>query len=620
MPKLNSKSRKALPWYLGAGIVGADIGTSVLYSTGILFPSVGYLAPLFIFAVCLLMWLFKRTYEEGLAMSPFNGGAYVMILRSLGRQPAVLAGALTCVSYLATAAVSALSGAYYLSSLWPDKLPTESIVLMSYVPIILFGLLNIKGVREPAKIVTAIAGFHFFLLLIISAWGLTYLAFHWQELDLGRLQKITISGELTFTMLIYGFASAFLGITGFESAAQIVEDLESPLIETVSKLYKAVVFLVSATAPFISLLCVLLLTESEILSNKEYLLSAIGMKLGGKILLTIIVIDATLTLFGAVNTAFVGFIGLATTMAKQGNLPQVLLTRIAHKYPKMQGYPLIATFFIFISVIMTTAVPGKVEVLAEVYGMAFLGVMVSFALGVVLLRNRPLRKGTPTQYLSQWVIKNKEQTIPIPPLVSGLILFFAQFVLIVGGPSEARGMLIQLLALVVLAMAFYRWGVLEQRLESQPDLRLGVGKFATMGKIPDDLPKFVLCAGGTGARKLIHRALLFLIKRNKDKPFELIIFHAEESKNEGFFIELLKRVVSQQIIPIFSNDMVVTVKTLPGRLAEGLMTLKKTTDFENILFGEGTDPTTSQKLSKEIEEETQVKVLKVPSLRPTDHA
>ena len=38
-----------LNWFISAGIVGADIGTSVFYSTGILFPIVGYYCPFFCF-------------------------------------------------------------------------------------------------------------------------------------------------------------------------------------------------------------------------------------------------------------------------------------------------------------------------------------------------------------------------------------------------------------------------------------------------------------------------------------------------------------------------------------------------------------------------------------------
>ena len=96
---LGAHKGSGLNWVIAAGIVGADIGTSVFYGTGILFPIVGYLAPIFVILVCLMMWLFKSTYEEGLALSPYNGGAYSMILRSVGRRAAVLAGALTFVTY-----------------------------------------------------------------------------------------------------------------------------------------------------------------------------------------------------------------------------------------------------------------------------------------------------------------------------------------------------------------------------------------------------------------------------------------------------------------------------------------------------------------------------------------
>ena len=89
---MDSRNKTHLNWFVSAGIVGADIGTSVFYSTGVLFPIVGYLAPLFVLATCLAMWIFKKTYEEGLAMSPRNGGAYSMILRTLGRRVACSGG------------------------------------------------------------------------------------------------------------------------------------------------------------------------------------------------------------------------------------------------------------------------------------------------------------------------------------------------------------------------------------------------------------------------------------------------------------------------------------------------------------------------------------------------
>ena len=597
-----------LNWIIAAGVVGADIGTSIFYGTGILFPIVGYLAPVFVLTTCLMMWMFKTTYQEGLALSPYNGGAYSMILRTVGRRLSVVAGSLTFVSYLATAAVSALSGGLYFSSLFPGGLPTPSVVLLSFVPIILFGLLNTKGIKEPAKLVTLIAGLHFALLLVIGVWGLGYLAINFNEIDFSKFQKITPSGELTLAMLMYGFAAAFLGITGFESAAQIVEELEQPTMETVRKLYKTVVILVSLTAPLISFLCLTLLTPTEVDKGLDYLLSSLANKLGGRALLVIIVIDATLTLFAAVNTAFVGFIGLATTMAKQGNLPQVLLFRVAHKYPKIQGYPLIAIPFAIVAMTMSALVAGEIEVVAKVYEIAFLGVMVSFCVGVVLMRNRQKRRSLPERYISKWILNIHDLEIPIAPLASGFILGFATLTLMAHANSDALLLLVTLFGTSLLAMVYFRWGVLESRLETRTDLRLGIGKFSTVQDLPEDLPKHILCTGGTGARRLINRALKYILSKSKD-PFELVIFHAEDGKDpEGFFFELLQRVVSQQIAPIYDNDFILTVKIVPGSLAEGLHLLKKSYKFDTIILGSGRDPQASHEMGEELSEELEVTV------------
>lgn len=598
-----------LNWVIAAGIVGADIGTSIFYGTGILFPIVGYLAPVFVLTTCIMMWVFKRTYEEGLALSPYNGGAYSMILRSVGRRAAVFAGALTFVSYLATAAVSSLSGGFYLTSLVEGGMSGTVVVFLSFIPLVLFGLLNTRGIKEPAKLVTVIAGFHFFLLIIMVIWGFGYLAFNFHEIDFSKLNNLTPSGELTLPMLAYGFAAAFLGITGFESAAQIVEELEQPTLKTVQMLYKTVVILVSVTAPFISFLCLILMTPAEVDGNLNYLLSGLADKLGGRFLLTVVVVDATLTLFAATNTAFVGFIGLATTMAKQGNLPSFLLYRLAHRYPSVQGYPLIALPFMLVGMGMSAMVAGELEIAAKVYEISFLGVMVSFCIGVVLMRNRDMRRDTPNTYLSQTVLKIKDRTIPIPPLFSGIVLGLAVTVLLLHATTDAMLMLESLLGITLLLMAYYRWGVLENRLESRHDLRLGMGKFANSVDLPEELPRYVLCAGGTGARRLINKALKHLIS-NTDGPFELVVFHAEEGKDpEGFFYSLLQRVVSQQIAPVYANnDLVLTVKILPGSLSEGLQTLKKTMNFQTLLFGSGRDPKVAKQIADDITHELEVNV------------
>ena len=610
------KPQTELNWLISAGIVGADIGTSVFYSTGILFPIVGYLAPLFVLISCLAMWIFKRTYEEGLAMSPYNGGAYSMILKTLGRRAAVGAGALTFVSYMATAAVSSLSGSYYLCSLFFPEAPLTTVVWISFIPIIFFGFLNIKGIKEPAKLVTGIAITHFFFLFIIGIWGLIYMGFHWEEVDIKKFVRFfSEEKQITFPLLAYGFAASFLGITGFESAAQIIETMTKPAIQTLRKLYQAVILAVSFTAPLISFCCLAILTQEEVNSNIHHLLSGVTEKMGGPWLKTILVMDAGLTLFAATNTALVGFIGLTITMAKHGNLPKIFLARLMHKSPSLEGYPVIILPFIFIVMGLSAFVAGEVDIAAKVYEIAFLGVMVSFAAGTLLMRNKGVRRSTPKQYLSQKYLVIRNIILPFAPLLTGVILSFAMIALIAKSNSQSLLMLTFLLAVTSLLMAYYRWGMLENRLVTHSDLRLGFGRFANqdLSKLPQDLPKYVLCTGKSKTRHLILSTLQHITRIEENQPFELILFYAEgQDVDDGeIFYELLQRVVSQQIAPLITGNVILTVKILPGKLMEGLDTLRKNINFKTAYFGSGHDPVHSYQLKETIAKELEISITSV---------
>lgn len=599
-----------LSWWLAAGIVGADIGTSVFYSTGVIRPLVGFAAPLVILVVCLLMWFFKATYEEGCAASPFNGGAYMMVLQTVGRRVAMIVGALTILSYLATAAVSALSGAYYIDSF--DNIvnwPVASVVGVSVVPVVLFGFLNIIGIKEPAIIVFAIAFFHFTLLLGMDAYGLI-LAVQ-RHADFGRIFQGL--GTIAPLALLQGFAAAFLGITGFESAAQIVEQLKSPTWKTLKQVYLSIVLLVGFTAPLTSYLCIILLNDQQLKTYSNSLLSGLAFVEGGQPLLMVLVIDAALTLFAAVNTAYVGCIGLCTTMAKQGNLPAIFLRRWAHKVPMFQGYPYVVLAFMVISVLMIIVLPGQVDNLGQVYGMAFLAVMLSFCLGVMLLRIRMPLKVARSPYRTRWVFHLANFVVPVPAAVSFLVLMFAQVVLVITA-HDARALAVQIFTLILLGIFFYRLGVLESRLTDLADLRLGLGKFSSVVELPENLPVYVLCTGGAKARNLATM-LLTLLDREDPGPKEVIIFHAEEeAARRGVMYELLQRVVSQQVVPDFKDrDIILTVKVMPETMIDGLIQLKRAHPFKKIFIGTGSDPQNASRYGRELETNLGVHVVNIGS-------
>lgn len=610
-----------LSWWLAAAIVGADIGTSVFYSTGVIKPYVGFAAPLMILAVCLLMWLFKFTYEEGCAASPFNGGAYMMVLQTIGRRMAMVVGALTILSYLATAAVSAISGAYYLDSF--DNInnwPVFNVALVACVPVVFFGLLNIVGIKEPAKIVFICVALHFLLLLGIDIGGL------WVALgthaDFGRI--FTGIDKIPTPNLLHGFAAAFLGITGFESAAQIVEQLKTPTWKTLRRVYLVVVTLVGITAPLTSYLCLILLNDTQLATYGNNLLSGLAYVLGGPAGQMVLVLDACLLLFAAVNTAYAGCIGLCTTMAKQGNLPAFILHRwadrapwplslLSQKFPLLQGYPNVALLFMAVTIAMILLLPGQVNALGEVYGIAFIGVMMSFCWGVILLRVRMPLKVARSPYRTRWIMHLGKLALPVPAVLGMLALSFAEVILILYAES-GRMLGLSVFLLVLMVMCFYRLGVLEGRLQRLADLRLGLGKFKGSDELPEDLPTYVLCTAGAKARNLTM-LLLNLLEYEEPGPKEVILFHAEqEEKRRGIVYELLQRVVSQQIAPAFQDrDIILTVKILPETLVDGLIQLKRKRKFKKVFLGTGQDPTHAINFAREVETNLAVHVAIIDS-------
>ena len=594
-----------LTWWLGAGLVGADIGTSVFYSTGVLYPLVGFAAPFFISFVCLAMWLFKTAYQEGCAVSPINGGAYTMVLQTVGRRAALVVGSLTILSYLATAVVSSLSGAMYLATLWPAPWPVWAVVAVAAVPVVGFAALNLVGLRESTTLVFGIAAFHFTTLIVMDVYGL-YLAFtqgaHWERLTTG------FAGLETHAIMM-AFAAAFLGITGFESAAQIIEEIEEPRWLSIRKIYLTIVMLVSFTGPISSLLCIVLLSDADIEKYKATFLSGLAIHEGGSWMLYLLVANACLTLFAAVNTAFAGATGLMTTMGKQGNLPALVLRRWNERAALLKGFPYVALPFAALCLVMLAVFPGAVDRLGEVYGMAFLSVMVCYCAGVVLLRLRQPAKVARAPWLSNWTARWRGVPVPLAAVVGCVILAAADLILL-GTAHHARDLGLQLFLGVLLVMTFYRLGQVESRMIRLPDLRLGLGKYRGRDLLPS-LPTYALCTATVSPATLV--SMISHVMKQHGEDVEIVLFHAEEQHApHGVVSEGLERLISQQLEGFYADrDVILAVKVLPGSLIEVLTEYGKTRAFERIYIGTGQDAEASEGLRLHLANELTTEVVRL---------
>jgi amino acid transporter len=189
--------------------------------------------------------------------------------------------------------------------------------------------------------------------------------------------------------LFFGFAAAMLGISGFESSANFVEEQADGVFpKTLRNMWIAVTFF----NPAMALLALSLVPIAEVQGHKEALLSHIGMLAGGPWLSVLISVDAALVLSGAVLTSFIGVTGLMRRMTLDRCLPQALLktNRMGTTHRIIIGF-----FLLCVSVLFITR--GDLGALAGVYTISFLAVMALFGVGNILLKVRRARLPRPTQ-------------------------------------------------------------------------------------------------------------------------------------------------------------------------------------------------------------------------------
>ncbi|MBW2658862.1 MAG: APC family permease [Deltaproteobacteria bacterium] len=355
-------------------ICGNDITSSCLYVSALAIIYSGRWAPLVLLMVAGVLYLYRTIYAEVVGALPLNGGAYNALLNTTSKFRASIAACLTILSYMATAVISASEGMHYLHTILPIfPVQTATIVLLAF-----FMVLSITGITESAVVAIIIFIFHLSTLVILLAAG----GFFLFQNGLGVLHlnlSTPTEGGLGLALL-FGFSASLLGISGFESSANFVEEqAEGVFPLTLRNMWYAVSFF----NPAMALLALALIPISQVSTHQDALLTHMGTISGGSWLGLLISIDAALVLSGAVLTSFIGVNGLIHRMTLDRCLPQFFLK----KNRKGSTYRIIIAFFILcVSVLFITK--GDLRALAGVYTISFLAVMALFGLGNILLKTK----------------------------------------------------------------------------------------------------------------------------------------------------------------------------------------------------------------------------------------
>ncbi|WP_456377477.1 APC family permease [Lutibacter sp.] len=384
------KVHKKLNELAATAICGNDISSSVLYVSALAIAFAGQYAWITLLIVSLVLFLFRKIYGEVVGALPLNGGAYNALLNTTSKGMASFAATLTLLSYMATAVISGNEAIHYLHHL----IPSMPIIISTVVLLAFFAVLTIGGITESAKVAIGIFIFHLSSLFILSVFIIFYLYENNISIFLENWHLPTQNGSI-LNAIFLGFAASMLGVSGFESSANFVEEQKNGVFpKTLRNMWGIVSIINPLMAVFALALFTIPMLQSDEFQNT--LLIEMGNHVGGKWVATLIAIDAFLVLSGAVLTSFVGVTGLLERMTLDRVMPQFFLK----KNKKGSSYRIIIMFFLLaVSVLLITN--GNVKLLAGVYTISFLSVMALFGIGNILLKVK--RNKLPRPEKASWV-------------------------------------------------------------------------------------------------------------------------------------------------------------------------------------------------------------------------
>lgn len=396
-------------------ISGNDILSSTFYVSGLVTLSAGKLAPLCLLLVGLVLYLFRGIYHETVMALPCNGGTYNILLNCTSKQVASMAAVFAIISYITTGVVSALEAIAYLQTVLPDSWQVDQ-QLATILLLLFFCLLTNLGMQESAFVAKTVFVAHVAILTLLSALGVIFVCFNsgmllenWETpyppVDAaGR----TLPGTF-FTAVFYGFSSAMLGVSGFETSSQFVEE-QAPGVfpKTLRNMWMGVILF----NPLLSLISFAAMPLSEIYVHKDTVLARTAYVVGqwfetrlrlphtfalGSALSTVVSVDAFVVLAAALLTGYVGINGLIRRMSMDRCLPQFLL--VSNPWTGTDSFILVGFFLLCVSQVILF--DSNVEALGGVYCYAFLTVMTIFASGNILLKVK--RPSLPREINVSWL-------------------------------------------------------------------------------------------------------------------------------------------------------------------------------------------------------------------------
>jgi amino acid transporter len=372
--------RVALP------IFASDAVSSTAYATdeiilvltlqaGIGAAAWGYLTPIAV-VVAVLLVIVVVSYRQTIYAYPSGGGAYVVSRENLGEMPSLVAGASLLTDYILTVAVSvaggvlAIQSAFEFDSKWRVPLCLLMIAVMTVA--------NLRGLRESGSLFAPPTYLYIVMLVLLITVGLYRVYFK----DLGPIPLDSLSEDaqelasetagLSILMLLRAFSSGAVALSGVEAVSNGVPAFRKPAPRNAATTLAMMAVILGTCFLGISILASKLKPYRGEDDPTGIALMAEHVYDGKNVLFWVTQIATFAILILAANTAYQGFPGLSSIIARDRYLPRQLANR-GDKLVFSNG-------IIFLAVaagVLVTVFQGNISALIPLY--AF-GVFTGFTL------------------------------------------------------------------------------------------------------------------------------------------------------------------------------------------------------------------------------------------------
>ena len=318
--------------------------------------------------VAVLLASLVLSYRQIILTHPDGGGAYIVTSQNLGKRAGLIAGGSLLIDYMLTVAVSASSGAAAITSAFPQIFNSRLPIAIGIV--VLLMLLNLRGLRESAKMLIIPVYLFVFATILMVGYGIVNvltgnLIFH-ATASIGAV----VPG-VSLALLLRSFSSGAASLTGVEAISNGVPYFREPRAKNAASTLMVMGIILGAFFGGIVFLNYWLgiLPGGDMTVLSKVAKSVFG---GENFFFYFYQFATALILVVAVNTGFSDFPMVSMTMARDRFMPHAYLAR-GERLSLSNGIITLAAGAIFLLIIFG----GNIERLIPLY---LIGVFIPFTL------------------------------------------------------------------------------------------------------------------------------------------------------------------------------------------------------------------------------------------------